>query len=259
MSSDITLTFGKHNGKKLSEIPRSYVSWLAEKALQSDVKQAAQSFLEEHPGSPSRNRVAGFAPRTYQEASKLGWMAGKGYGNAKATLLAARDEHGFLVVEDEEDDSLEYCLLSVSDSGSVIDASAGFSSMSYEQVEEVLKRYPQVEASRYLVEVAEREEDEAEEARHRLILTSQDGKHTIVLLIWDAKNIEVTINGHEHGTYILRELTEKERRDPHWQAAIAALEPDVDDPFGYPGSRAIGLTAARKAFIEQKIQEVSGR
>lgn len=46
---DIILTFGKHTGKKLSEIPADYVTWLAEKAFNQDVKRAAQAWIAAHP------------------------------------------------------------------------------------------------------------------------------------------------------------------------------------------------------------------
>jgi hypothetical protein len=262
--NDITLTFGKHNGKKLSEIPRDYVAWLAENAFKDDVKKAAQAFLREQPGtesapkSRSHSHEPGPAPRTYREASKLGWMAGKGYGNAKTTLLAARDKDGFLLVVDEEDDEEEYRLLVVLDSGAVHDASTGFSSMSYTQVEEVLARYPQIDKGDYLVKVAEREAQEADEARRRLVLQSQDGKHKIVLHIWSANTIDVTIDGREQGTYKFREPNEKERRHPQWKAAAAILEADDDAASGNPGARNIGLTPERKLLIEQKIHEVAG-
>src|SRR5450755_2973757 len=139
---DITLLFGKHAGKKLSEIAdRSYIEWLATQAIrkQPEASQAAQAFLKERPAAPSapkrRSKEPGPAPRTYREASRLSWMAGKGYGNAKETLLAARDEDGFFVVVDEEDDEEEYRLLVVFDSGAVHDASARFSCMSSAEVE----------------------------------------------------------------------------------------------------------------------------
>lgn len=262
--SDITLTFGKYQGKKLSEIrDRSYLVWLAGQDIrkQPGAPKAAQEFLREHlsmePAEPQRSQVPGSAPRTYREASKLSWMAGKRYGNAKATLLAARDQDGFLVVIDEEDDDELYSLLWVSDNGMVYDVAVGFSSMSYAQVEAILARYPQVDKGDYLVDVAEREKKEADEARRRLVMRSQDGKHEIVLLIWGANTIDVTIDRCEQGLFKFREPNSQERRDPTWRAAAAILEPVDDDPFGHPGARNIGLLPERKRLIEQKIQEVT--
>jgi hypothetical protein len=263
MMSDITLTFGKYQGKKLSEIrDRSYIVWLAEQAIrkQPEAPRAAQEFLREHPmaghAEPRRSQIPGPAPQTSREARKLSWMASKGYGNAKATLLAARDKDGFLAVVDEEDDDGLYSLLWVSDNGMVYDAAVGFSSMSYSQVEAILARYPQVAKGDYLVDVVEREKEDADEARRRLVLRSQDGKHEIVLLIWDAHNIDVTIDGCDQGLYRSRAPDEQEQRHPRWKAAAAILE-TVDDPFGNPEARKIGLLPERKRLIEQKIQEVT--
>ncbi|GHP00933.1 hypothetical protein KSF_109800 [Reticulibacter mediterranei] len=264
MTEDITLTFGPYRNKKLSEIPdRGYIEWLAHSTLhvQPEASEAARAFLEEHPAPPStqanRSRQPGLAPRTYQEASKLGWMAAKGYGNARATMLAARDKEGFLVVVDEEDDEEHYRLLSVFDNGAIEEASTHFSSMSYAQVEAVLARYPSVEKEHYLLEAAEREEMEADEARRSLFLQSLDGKHTLVLRVWSKNSIDVIIDGRENGSYRLRELNERERRHPQWSKAAAILEPNSDDPFGHPGTRMIGLTPERKALLIQKIQEVT--
>jgi len=264
--NDITLTFGRFAGKKLSEIPdRSYIEWLAGQAIrkQPEARQAAQAFLDEHPAATepvkqSRSREPGPAPRTYREASRLSWMAGKGYGNAKATLLAARDKDGFLMVVDEEDDEEEHRLLAVFDSGEIHDASALFYAMAYEQVEAVLARYPRVDKDGYLLEVAEREDQEADEQRRSLVFPSQDGKHTVVLLIWDANSIDVVIDGRERGSYTFRSPTLEERNDPQWRAAATVLEADLDGS-GAPGPSAynIGLTPERKLLVEQKIQEVA--
>lgn len=262
--NDITLTFGKYQGKKLSEIrDRSYLVWLAGQDIhkQPEAPKAAQEFLREHPATvpaePRRSQSPGPTPGTYREASKLAWMAERRYGNAKVTLLAARDQNGFLAVIDEEDDEERYRLLYVSDNGTLHDASAGFSSMSYAQVEAVLARYPHVDSGDYLVEVAEREREEADEARRRLVLRSQDDKHEIVLLIWDRNNIDVMIDGRDQGLYTFRELNDKERHDPKWKAVAAILEP-VDDAWSHPGARNICLLPERRSVIEQKITEVTG-
>lgn len=259
---DITLTFGKHNGKKLSEVPREYVQWMAENISKPAIRQAAQDFLQAHPATSAtkREKIPGLPPRTYKEASKLGWMAEKGYGNAKATLLAARDKDGFICVEDDDDfgDFAGYVLVVVADDGRVLDASANFSSMTYEQIEAVLKRYPQVDSDQILVDAAEHDRMREDLKRRTLTLKSQDGRHTTTLIIWSATTIDVTIDGVEQGEYRIRALNEKERRDPEWKVATAVLEPDEDSPLGY-GSRNIGLTPERKALVEAKIQEVSGK
>lgn len=43
--ADIVLTFGKHKGKKLGDIPTDYVEWLAEKAKDQWLRDAAKKFL----------------------------------------------------------------------------------------------------------------------------------------------------------------------------------------------------------------------
>lgn len=47
---DMTLTFGKHKGKKFSEIGLDYVSWLANNANKEDVKNAAIAWVSSHQG-----------------------------------------------------------------------------------------------------------------------------------------------------------------------------------------------------------------
>lgn len=44
--ADIVLTFGKHKGKKLGDIPTDYVEWLAEKANDEWLRDAAKKMLE---------------------------------------------------------------------------------------------------------------------------------------------------------------------------------------------------------------------
>lgn len=260
---DITLTFGKHNGKKLSEVPREYVEWMAENISKPSIKQAAQAFLKEHSApvnpTPKKEKVPGMSPRTYQEATKLGWMAERGYGNAKATLLAARDKDGFICVEDDNEFGEYAChlLLVVTDGGSVLDPHSNFTFMTYDQVEAVLKRYPQVDSDQFLVEAAENDREREDMKRRTITLKSQDGKHKIMLIIWSANTIDVSIDGIEQGEYRMRDLNEKEQRDPQWQVAAAVLEPDEDSPLCRPGSRNIGLTPERKALVEAKIQEIS--
>lgn len=45
--ADIVLTFGKHKGKKLCEIPQDYVEWLAENARDQWLRDAAKEFLSQ--------------------------------------------------------------------------------------------------------------------------------------------------------------------------------------------------------------------
>lgn len=250
---DPILNFGKHAGKRLSEVPADYIAWLAEQDIrkQPEVKAAAQAWLKAHPVVPARKREPGPAPRTYREASKLGWMAEKGYGNAKATLLAARDPDGFLVVTDEEDDEEYHRLLWISENGGVFDAHTGFSGMSYERVKAVLDRHPQIDGGEYLVEAAEEERRQEDEARRTLQFRSVDGKSRITLIVWSADAISVLIDGREMGEYKFREPNERERRSPQWRAAAAILE-----PLDHDGQR-IGLLPERAKLVENKIAEVA--
>ncbi len=260
--NNIILTFGKHSGKKLGDLPRDYIEWLAQQDIrkQPEVAREAQTFLKEHPATQAtkpRSQELGPRPLTYKEASKLGWMAGNRYGNARATMLAARDQDGLLCVinEDSEDEIDDYRLLAVSDNGTISDAS--FYSQSYAEVETILKRYPRFDGTQILVEVAEREEMEADEKRRRLTFKSKDGKHTIRLTVWARESIDVTIDGRDQGSYLYREPNEEERRDPKWKAATAILESGTEDPLGRASGNNIGLTAERKALVLQKIEEVA--
>jgi hypothetical protein len=48
LSWQVVMPFGKHQGKRLSEIPRGYLQWLANVAtVDSDLKAAAQRAMEE--------------------------------------------------------------------------------------------------------------------------------------------------------------------------------------------------------------------
>lgn len=53
MTIDITLTFGKHSGKKLSQVPTSYVQWLASISKQG-VSEHAQAYLASQAGKMPR-------------------------------------------------------------------------------------------------------------------------------------------------------------------------------------------------------------
>ncbi len=254
--NDLILNFGKHAGKRLSQVPPDYISWLAEQDIrkQPEARAAAQAWLQEHPAvaqQPRRSQAPGPKPRTYREASKLGWMAQRNYGNAKATLLAARDQDGFLMVTDEEDDEEYYHLLWIAPDGRVCDARTGFAGLSYEQVKAVLARYPLVDGADYLVEAAEEERRQADEARRTLRFSSRDSKSHITLIVWSADVIDVLIDGHEMGEYCFREPSAQERRHPQWKQAAAVLE-----PLDHPGNP-IGLTLERATLVENKIAEVA--
>ena len=43
--ADITLTFGKHKGKRLSEVPRDYLKWFQENARDANLRRAVEAFL----------------------------------------------------------------------------------------------------------------------------------------------------------------------------------------------------------------------
>ncbi len=253
--NDITLTFGKHSGKKLSEVPSDYLAWLTEQDIrkQPEAAQAAKAFLAEHPITPTTKRTQepGHAPQTYQEASKFGWMAGKRYGNAKATMLAVRDQDGFLCVRDDEDtdDYVYWRLLEVLDNGEIMDAHFQTS----DQAKKVLARYPHIDSTPYLLEAQEWEEMEADHERRSLTFTSRDGRHTIRLTVWTREDIEVSIDGRDACHYLYRLSNDTERHDPKWKAAAGVLEHE----YASEGADNIGLTAERNILVLQKIEEVA--
>lgn len=254
---DTRINFGKHKGKRLSEIPLDYVQWLAKKSFDQEIRQAAHAYLERHPAPARRVAQPGPPPRTLREARKLGWMAGRGYGNARVTLLAARDTHGLLCVcdEDFEDEDEMYCLVTISDEGRVMDPMAVLSEMRYEAVKVLLAQYPHLDPDRYLIEIAEREREQAELDARSVTLISKNGAHTIVLHIYGSEAINVTIDGEDQYplNYLYRLLTNEELLDPRWDDAEAALVPD--EAYG----QWIGLSAERRALVEQKIREVEAR
>ena len=104
--AEVTLTFGKHRGKQLSECPLDYIRWLSEQATicgKRDIPQAAQAYLASL--SPAvTNALKYRMPTTEEEASKLAWMAGKGNREAARTLLAARNADGYIKVDFEDSD-----------------------------------------------------------------------------------------------------------------------------------------------------------
>lgn len=55
--TDITLTFGKYKGQKLSEVPTDYVEWLSKQLFicgKQDVPLAARAFLKSQPAKMPR-------------------------------------------------------------------------------------------------------------------------------------------------------------------------------------------------------------
>jgi hypothetical protein len=51
-ASEIRLSFGKHNGKTLDEIPSDYLKWLSDKAKDKDVRQAAKDEYSRRSNPP---------------------------------------------------------------------------------------------------------------------------------------------------------------------------------------------------------------
>lgn len=133
---DITLTFGKHRGKHLSEVPVDYVRWLSEQSTimgKTDIPAAAKAFLA-HSTSNSQGQIEQplkyALPKTLQEARKLSWMAEKGNPyvakEARRTMLAARNpiDH-YLKVFDGDDEYEIYDLVLVRDDGTCTDVEVG--------------------------------------------------------------------------------------------------------------------------------------
>lgn len=54
-SEDMVVTFGKHNGKRFSEIPIDYIQWLADNAQKVDIKNAAVAWVSKHGGAGSED------------------------------------------------------------------------------------------------------------------------------------------------------------------------------------------------------------
>ena len=144
--TDITLNFGKHVGKKLSECPISYIWWLSEQESikrQPEAPAAAQAYLASEEGKQKSKKERKYeAPRTKEEAEKFSWMIRKLDNDylvrqAKLAMLENRDEEGFLVVFDGDDKHNYYEILYVCDDGTC--DYAGFKSE--EQLRRVLKRH----------------------------------------------------------------------------------------------------------------------
>ncbi len=106
---DIVLNFGKHKGSKLSQVPVEYVRWLSEQSTicgKHDIPQAAKVYLASLPKAVA-DALRYSKPTTEEEASKLAWMASKGNKEAARTLLASRNEQGYISVDFEDADGEE--------------------------------------------------------------------------------------------------------------------------------------------------------
>lgn len=142
---DITLNFGKHAGKHLSEIPLSYVEWLSEQdsiRKQPEAVKAAKAFLAEQVAQGRRPERKYAAPRTVDEAKKYSWMITHVESEylqrqAKLANLEKRDPDGFICVFDGDDEHDVWDLLMIHEDGT---CSAPFFE-SEEQLRRVLKRY----------------------------------------------------------------------------------------------------------------------
>lgn len=49
------ITFGKHNGKRFSDIPLDYIQWLSNNAQKADIKEAAKKWVETHGNAGSED------------------------------------------------------------------------------------------------------------------------------------------------------------------------------------------------------------
>lgn len=49
------ITFGKHNGKRFSDIPLDYIQWLSNNAQKADIKEAAKKWVENHGSAGSED------------------------------------------------------------------------------------------------------------------------------------------------------------------------------------------------------------
>ncbi len=219
--NDITLTFGKHNGKKLSECPYGYIEWLAKQVTicgKEAIPQAARDLIKEMP-------VTLYPCKTIEDAEKLSWMASKGNERAAATLLAERaargDKDGYVTFYGDDDDEM---LFKISDDGT------GYVTSRWEIEEE-----------------AERNREEAiteaeKEAHPDLEWFAQSGQH---IKIWIDENYDndmqvyiVDIDGVKNER-IIDDVPAKKRTWAKQNGVVAVLG-------------GVGLTAERKAILEAK-------
>lgn len=52
---NLLITFGKHNGKRFSDIPLDYIQWLSNNAQKADIKEAAKKWVETHGNAGSED------------------------------------------------------------------------------------------------------------------------------------------------------------------------------------------------------------
>lgn len=228
MAIDITLTFGKHNGKKLSQVPTDYVRWLSEQSTicgKGDIPQAAKSFLATLPPEVA-NATRYSKPRTAEEAEKLSWMASKGNKEAARTLLAARNADGYILVDFEEADG-EEGFFEVWDNG------CGRFVGSQADIDEAKR---------------EAEEDAKAEAYRNahpdLEWVSSNGG---TIKVWhefydgESQTVTVSLKGQKVDGMVFDEIPAKQRAFAKANGIVAVIATRLGD---------VGLTAERKAVLD---------
>ena len=200
----------------------------------------------------------GHAPRTLEEADELSWMAERNYGNARVTMLAARDKDGFLDVieQDDQSDVDRHLLLYVTNDGRALDASIGFVDMTAIQIDEILQRYPDINKEWYLSEAAKEREENAERQKRSVSFVSRNKIHTVTCIVYTRDEIIVILDNDEEQEhpYSLRAPTEEEKQNPQLNGIVAVLVPR-EDVFER-SVRPIYLSQERNDLIEQKIEEI---
>ncbi len=230
--TDMTLTFGKHNGKKLSEVPASYVQWLSEQPTicgKRDIPQAAKAYLASLP-SEIANATRYSKPTTEEEASKLAWMAGKGNKEAARTLLAARNADGYISVDFEDADG-EEGFFYVFEGGT-----GGFFAGTQADIDERARE-----------EEEEAREEAEREAHPDLEWVSQSGE-TIKVWAEDREDEEIVVTVLLKGQKVQGLLRDVPPNQRSW-AKINGIVAVIGTRLGN-----VGLTAERKAAIEAALR-----
>lgn len=232
MTQDVTLSFGKHRGKKLSEVPVDYLRWLAEQPTilgKRDVPQAAQAYLASLPTSVA-NVTRYSKPTTEEEASRRAWMASKGNKEAARTLLAARNAEGFIPVDFEDSDGgLGFFFVQENGHG-------GFFVGTQDDVD-VMRREAEKEAR----------EEAVREAHPDLAWMLRSGEEVRVWAEYyegDELIVSVFFKGQKVDGRV-GPIPTKQRAWAKANGIVAAVETRLGD---------IGLTAARKATLEAALQ-----
>jgi len=227
--TDITLTFGQHKGKKLSQVPTSYVRWLSEQATicgKKDIPQDAKSFLATL--SPEvANALRYSKPRTAEEAEKLAWMAGKGNKEAARALLAARNADGYILVDFEDADGEEGFFF-VYENGN-----GGFFAGTQADIDEAK------------AEAIEDARQEAEREAHPDLewISPQAGTIKVWYEFFDGESQAVTVHvkGQKVEGLIFDEIPPKQRTFAKANGIVAVISTRLGD---------VGLTADRKAVLD---------